>query len=100
MVAKVRWSDNAIQDYKNVIDYLLLEWNEQIALKFIEILEYKLLQIEKHPYLGILSSKDAQIRSVSITKHNRLYYRIHDRELLEVVNIFDTRQHPDKNSFD
>ena len=41
MVAEIRWSNNAGLDYKNVVDYLLLEWNEEIALRFIELVEYK-----------------------------------------------------------
>jgi plasmid stabilization system protein ParE len=99
MAAEIRWSDNAIKDYKNVVDYLLLDWNEDIALKFIELLEHKIQQVLKHPYLGIASPDDPHIRSVSITKHNRLYYRIYTKDLLEIVNIFDTRQHPNKNLY-
>jgi plasmid stabilization system protein ParE len=97
MAAEIRWSANAIADYNNVVDYLLLEWDEGIALRFIEVLEHKIQLIIKHPYTG-LSTKVANIRSVSITKHNRLYYRIWDKKL-EIVNIFDTRRDPDKNLY-
>jgi plasmid stabilization system protein ParE len=99
MAAEIRWSDNAISDYNNVVDYLLFEWNEDIALRFIEILEHKVQLILKQPYTGMLSSKASDIRSILITKHNRLYYRIFDKNMLEIVNIFDTRQHPDKDKY-
>src|SRR3954466_14293688 len=98
MVAEIRWSNNARLDYKNVVDYLLLEWNEEIALRFIELVEYKVLHIKAHPFTGLRSKVDPAIRSVSITKHNRLYYKI-TKDLLEIVNIFDTRQHPNKNIY-
>ena len=62
MGAKIIWSDNAVEDYKKVIDYLLLEWNEQMGLKLIETVEHKLEQIATHPYIGILSAKDPHIR--------------------------------------
>lgn len=97
MAAQIRWSDNARQDYKNVVDYLLRDWNEDIALRFIELVEYKIENIAKHPFTG-LPSKHSDIRSISITKHNRLYYKI-SKDWLEIVNIFDTRQHPDKNIY-
>lgn len=97
MAAEIRWSKNAIVDYNNIVDYLLLEWNEDIALRFIEVLEHKIQQILRHPYTG-LSTKVLNIRSVSITKHNRLYYRIWDKNL-EIVNIFDTRQDPGKDKY-
>ena len=80
MAAEIRWSNNARQDYKNVVDYLLLEWNEEIALRFIELVEHKIQHIKAHPFT------------------NRLYYKI-TKELLEIVNIFDTRQHPNKNIY-
>jgi addiction module RelE/StbE family toxin len=96
MAAEIRWSDNAIRDFKNVVDYLLEDWNEDIALRFIELLEHKVQHICKHPFTGLRSQNDPDIRSISITKHNRLYYKI-TKDLLEIVNIFDTRQHPAKN---
>jgi len=98
MAAQIRWSDNARMDYKNVVDYLLQDWNEDIALRFIELLEYKIERIAKHPYTGLPSQKYPDIRSISITKHNRLYYKI-SKDWLEIVNIFDTRRHPDKNMY-
>ncbi|MFL5745983.1 MAG: type II toxin-antitoxin system RelE/ParE family toxin [Niastella sp.] len=98
MAAKIRWSDNAREDYKNVVDYLLLEWNEEIALRFIEVVEHKIQHIKAHPFTGLRSRGDPEIRNVSITKHNRLYYKI-TKNLLEIVNIFDTRRHPDKNIY-
>jgi plasmid stabilization system protein ParE len=98
MVAEIRWSKNAIWDYRNVVDYLLAEWNEDIALRFMELLEHKIQGIAKHPFTGLCSKNDPDIRSVSITKHNRLYYKI-TKDWLEIVNIFDTRQHPDKNLY-
>lgn len=98
MAAEIRWSDNARKDYRSVVDYLLQDWNEDIALRFIELLEYKIQGIAKHPYTGVPSSTDPDIRSISITKHSRLYYKI-SKDCLEIVNIFDTRQHPDKNIY-
>jgi plasmid stabilization system protein ParE len=98
MAAQIRWSDNAKKDYKNVVDYLLLEWNEEIALRFIEVVEHKILHIKAHPFTGLRSQTNPNVRSISITKHNRLYYKI-TKDLLEIVNIFDTRQHPDKNIY-
>lgn len=75
-----------------------MEWNEEIALRFIELVEHKIQIIVKHPYTGLRSGNHADIRSVSITKHNRLYYKICE-DWLEIVNIFDTRQHPGKNVY-
>jgi plasmid stabilization system protein ParE len=100
MVTEIRWSDNAMQDYHLIIEYLLEEWNEDVALQFIELTEYKVQQLAYHPYIGVLSARDNNVRSILITKHNRLYYRFLSEQIVEIANIFDTRQSPSKNKFD
>jgi len=100
MVAEIRWSDNAIEDYHSIIDYLLLAWNEEIARRFIEITEFKLRQISAHPHIGIPSLLVDNVRSVLITKHNRLYYRIISAQIIEIASVFDIRQNPSKNKFE
>jgi plasmid stabilization system protein ParE len=100
MGAEIRWSNNAIQDYNLIVEYLLADWNEGVALQFIEIAEYKVQQLARHPHIGIASPRDNNIRSVLITKHNRLYYRALSAQIIEIVNIFDTRQNPSCNKFE
>jgi plasmid stabilization system protein ParE len=97
MAAEIRWSDRATEDFHEVIDYLLNNWSEEIALRFIEIVEYRLHQVSLQPKIGLLSIRDKGVRSVVITKHNKLYYRMLDEQLIEVASIFDTRQKPDRN---
>ncbi len=79
---------------------MLTNWNEEIATRFIEIAEYKVRQISFHPHIGIRSSRADNVRSVLITKHNRLYYRIISEQIVEIANIFDSRQDPSKNKFE
>jgi plasmid stabilization system protein ParE len=100
MAAQIKWSDNAIQDYNNVVEYLLDEWNTEVALRFIEIVELKIKLLLSHPNKGLVSSKIKDIRSISITKHNRLYYRAMPEQVIEILGIFDLRQNPLKNRFE
>jgi len=90
MATEIRWSNNAIKDYHSTIEYLLIAWNEETAVRFIEITEYKIRQISSHPHIGIRSFHADNVRSVLITRHNRLYYRIISEEIIEIANIFDT----------
>lgn len=96
MALQVIWSFNAEEDYKKVIEYLRDEWSVTVAMNFIEKTERRLESLTVHPLLGIASEKDKNIRSVVLTKHNKLYYQITENTI-EVLNIFDTRQSPDKN---
>jgi plasmid stabilization system protein ParE len=65
----------------------------------MEVTEYKVGQITSHPHIGIRSFIADDVRSVLITRHNRLYYRISE-QTIEIINIFDTRQDPLKNKFE
>jgi len=81
-----------------VLDYLLSNWSEKVALSFIDLAEKKINLISTHPFIGIASEKDPTIRSILLTKQNRLYYQVSENKI-ELLNIFDTRQDPAKNKF-
>ena len=98
MALKIVWTENAIQDYKLVIDYLLLEWSLPVAEKFAEIIDKRIDVLSRFPNIGISSTKDLSIKSIVITKHNKLYYRFL-ADTIEILNIFDTRQNPQKNLY-
>ena len=100
MVTAVRWSTNALRNYNKIVEYLIDEWGEMVAAGFIDNIEDKIAGISKNPYVGKASAREKGIRSLHITKHNRLYYRMIDTAIIEIVNIFDTRQHPDKNLYE
>jgi plasmid stabilization system protein ParE len=96
MAFEISWTENALKDYENVIGYLIEGWSTKIAEKFIESVENKLQIITIYPFLGIASSKEPSIRSILLSKHNRLYYRI-SGSVIEILDIFDLRQDPGKN---
>jgi plasmid stabilization system protein ParE len=99
MALPVKWTENALEDYKLVIEYLLKGWPVDIASKFIDIVETRLKTLSAFPYIGIPSSKVDKVRSIVLTKHNKLYYRV-TNEFIEILNIFNTRQDPAKNKYD
>lgn len=98
MAFKIIWSEIALEDYKNVIDYLISNWPFTVAVEFENIVNKKLHTLSLQPFMGVASQKNSSIRSVLLTKHNRLYYRIKN-ETIELLTIFDTRQNPEKKPF-
>ena len=99
MAFQVIWTVNASADFENVISYLLRRWGNKTAVDFIETTDSRVNRISIFPEIGIVSVKDPSIRSIVITKHNKLYYRITGNSI-EILSIFDTRQNPEKNQFD
>ena len=99
MALKVKWTDIALEDYRKVIDYLLEDWSITLAEEFIQNTESRIETLTFFPNLGLSSDKMKNIKSIVLTKHNKLYYRISD-EIITILNLFDTRQNPTKNKFD
>jgi plasmid stabilization system protein ParE len=99
MALPIVWTINALEDYRRVVDYLLIEWTLKVASDFITILEERVDTLRSFPNVGIASIKYPRIRSIVITKHNKLYYRTHT-DKIEILSIFDTRQNPAKNIYE
>jgi plasmid stabilization system protein ParE len=91
MAYKIIWTDSASKDYQNIVDYLLLNWSFDIVMNFADAANEKIHTISQQPFIGLLSTIDIDVRSVLITKHNRLFYRISSNQI-EILNIFDTRK--------
>jgi plasmid stabilization system protein ParE len=99
MALQIIWTINALEDYEKVVDYLLQEWSLSTAEEFIQTVERRTESLTNFPNLGRASIKEPFIRSIILTKHNKLYYRVSE-DAIEILNIFDTRQDSPKNKFD
>ncbi len=91
MAKKITWSELAVDRYRNVIQYLLTEWTEKEAVKFIDKVETKLFLLSRFPNIGRKTFFNNSIRQILLTKHNRLNYKIEKAKIV-VLDIFDTRQ--------
>lgn len=80
-----------------LLDYLEKEWGNKVMNEFLNVLEENMQTIKFYPTIGNPTSI-SKIRSILITKHNRIYYRI-EEDLIIVINMIDTRSNPKKNPF-
>lgn len=80
------------------MNYLDEHWGESVASDFIKLVDSKILLLASQPNIGIRSQKLKDARSILITKHNRITYRVKDNTLI-VLNLSDTRRHPKKNKY-
>lgn len=94
---KVFLSELAESKLLKLSEYLLEEWSLNSRDKFISKLNDKLKQISNEPDSCPKSSDFKNLYKCVVTKHATLYYRILAyRNEIEIITIFDTRQHPDK----
>ncbi len=94
IITKKRY-DNKI---KNLLGYLLLNWNDSVAENVILKLDHTIQLLSKQEKIGSKVNGLKNTRTILITKHNRLYYRI-EKDKLIIINLMDTRRNPAKNPF-
>src|ERR1700704_2950357 len=83
----------------NAIEWLRKEWSDKSALLFNEKLARAVETIIVYPTSGRLCAKFKNVRSVLVTKHNRLYYRF-TRQTISLLELVETKQNPQKNKYE
>ncbi len=94
---KVFLSELAENKLLKLNDFLLENWNLRVRNDFIKKLTSKIDQISKQPESCLQSSEFKGLFKCVVTKQTTFYYRINfEREEIEIITVFDTRQNPDK----
>ena len=76
--------------------YLLEKWGKKTRDKFIQKLTEKIDQISQQPDSCPQSFAFKGLHKCVVTKHTTFYYRINNElEEIEIITLFDTRQHPE-----
>ncbi|CAN5516775.1 hypothetical protein BH10BAC3_BH10BAC3_13970 [soil metagenome] len=80
-----------------LIIFLENEWSFSVATNFLKKIDDHTELIANQPLIGTETGVK-NVRSVLITKQNRLYYKISDKKVI-IMNMYDTRINPNKNPF-
>ena len=76
MAYKIIYKKRFLNKLLKLLDYLKDEWGENVINSFIDKLQKRLRTLSVQPNIGISSAAIKSVRSILITKHNRLFYRI------------------------
>lgn len=87
IVVKKRFASNLL----NVTSYLEVEWGKKVADEFYDKIIQLLDLLSSHPFIGAPSTKIKNVRGISVTSHNRLFYRI-ERNKIIIIALGDTRR--------
>ena len=98
MAKRIIWTIESEQDFSDILEYLSQNWNNSVALTFIDLVDLLLTQISINPNQYPVINNKLRIRKCVITKHNSLYYR-NRRDHIELLRIYDNRQNPDNLKF-
>jgi len=92
---EIVWSKRSQKDVESIIRYLKENWPEVVLLNFQAAIFSKIEIIFQLHNIGLSTENDLNKRSIPITKHTRLFYKIGKRKIT-IVTLFDTRQNPKK----
>jgi plasmid stabilization system protein ParE len=93
--SKIIWSEEAIKNLDQIIDYLEKEWTNKEIKKFITKLDKTLELISKKPNLFRITNKRKNIHKCVLIKQVSIYYKP-EKDTICIVSLFDNRQHPSK----
>jgi plasmid stabilization system protein ParE len=96
-ITRVVWSDRAVTDLKNIINYLEDNWTQKEINKFTLKLEKQISIIKEHPK-AFEATNHNNVRRAVMTKQVTLYYDL-EEATIRIVTLFDTRQSPTELQF-
>jgi plasmid stabilization system protein ParE len=90
---KIIWTPEADTDVAQILFYLDENWDNKVALRFLDKLDGLLFQIEKNPFQFPIFFKSQKIRKCVVTMQNSLFYQFDEYNIF-ILRIYDTRQNP------
>ena len=92
---KVFWSNEALRNFEEILDYLNLEWTEKEVQQFKSKLSNQLDIIKKYPFIFPKSDRNPRLRKAVLSKHTIIFYEVQGYQL-NLVYLFQTRMNPSK----
>jgi plasmid stabilization system protein ParE len=90
MARQVIWTKRANEKFNQIIYYLENKWGQNVTRNFVKKTYDIIDLIADQPDLGTLENAEKNIKGFLLTKHNRIFYRVTDTEII-LLNFFDTR---------
>jgi len=92
---KIVWTNKALANLDNIIQYLTDNWTEKEISKFFRKLDHRIYLISQRPLLYPLTNSRKNVRRSVLTSQITIYYRT-NKQAVEILTLFDNRQNPSK----
>ena len=92
---KIFWTDHALSELEETIEYLENKWTERELKIFSAKLDHTIELISKSPEIFPTSIEKNGVRKAVVEKYNTLYYRINNKNV-EIISLFSNRKNPNK----
>lgn len=101
MELDIFWTEFAKSKLQDIYDYYEIKThNKYVAIKLINSIVDHTIGLEKQPYIGqieeFLLDRAQKFRYLVYKNYKILYWINDEKDRIEIVHIFDTRQDPTK----
>ena len=94
MAKEVRWSQESVDTFSKIIEYLEEEWSHREIENFINTTDTVLKFVSENPKMFRKTNKK-NVHEALITPHNLMIYKIIG-ERIDIITFWDTRKNPKK----
>jgi plasmid stabilization system protein ParE len=93
MAYKVVLSNRFSQKLVKTFTYLESNFSLEVTRRLVGKMDNKILLLVHYPGIGISSSKIPGIFKISISRNNKLYYRVKGKNIV-LLDLFATKNNP------
>jgi plasmid stabilization system protein ParE len=99
MAYRLKINKRFVANTQSVYRYLAEEWSFTIADQFVEQVYVSVRKLAEMPFAGSPTSGNKNVRSISVTRHNKIYYRIKGKTIT-ILTLFQSKMNPAKNKYE
>ena len=92
MSFEIRWSENARNSFRDVIEQIKCKWSDKEVSAFVKKANRTFNTISNSPYI-YQSTRYENVRRAVITKQTSVLYRVNSQHI-EILFFWDNRQDP------
>lgn len=100
MELKIYWTEFAKAELQNIFDYYKEKASLNIAKKLVTSISKEVLKLTNHPNIGqheeLLLDRPENFRYFVHKNYKIIYWVNLDKNRVEIVDVFDARQNPEK----
>ncbi len=92
---KLFWTDEALKNLEQILDYFKKEWTQKEIINFKTKLSNQLDIILRFPLIFPKSERKSRLRKSVLSKQTIIFYEI-EGTVIYIVYLFNTKQDPKK----
>jgi plasmid stabilization system protein ParE len=100
MELKIFWTDFSLNELENIYSYYKDAAGINIAKKIVLNIIDRVTILKKYPKIGqiedLLLDREQEYRYLVVKNYKIIYWINEDKNWIEIIDIFDTRQYPGK----